>query len=268
MENTSFLIHEKNLLTFLQSHKDNPSYKKTLDSYNKRVFKVSDTKTTYRTINSWDNAGILLGEVNQESKWRKFSLIEVIWIQIIKELRTIGISTHKIKTLKDSIFKHNEDFGDSITSRFGVYLFSINAKRDVMIIVNNIGEGDLALDIEYEMSQREDNFPNAHIVLNLNRIFADFSDSPEYRKRNQHFYTYNKKELEILNAIYNKPNIKEIIIKTENKGFGKIDYKSRFKNPNDVMGYMRDALKTNRRRDIRVTIEPNKVLLLEDTEKA
>jgi hypothetical protein len=268
-ENTKppLVVHAPETIELLSSHQFNPSYKKSIDSYNEKVFKMSDTEVSSRIINSWESLGLLVGKQNKESKWRKFSLIEILWIEIIKELRKLGFSSEKILNVKNSIFKINEKYGKTITATFGVYLLSINAHRDIILIIDNEGNSDMAMDFEYEMSQRVDEFPNTHIVISLNKVYSDFTRRPEFRKRNQDFYIYSKQELEILSAIYLNPDIKEITIKPENTSFGKLDFKYRKTNPSDVVDLVRKAVAENKRKELRITIEPNKVTLFEETKK-
>ena len=82
----SFIIHNPLLSNFLVTLKDDPRYKTTIDSYTEKNFKASDTGQSYRTLNSWDNAGLLLNLPKDDNKWRKFSIVEILWIFIIKEL--------------------------------------------------------------------------------------------------------------------------------------------------------------------------------------
>lgn len=263
----NLIEHNESIVLFLSSHKDNPEYKATLDRFNEKIFKVSDTGITYRTINSWENANLLLAGPNEEAKWRKFSIIEVLWLHIIKELRDLGLSTSKILTLKDSLFKNNGAYGEGITSTFGVYLLSIRAKRDVMVVVANSGIGDFLLDFEYELALRNEDFPNTHIVINLNKICADFEGKPEYRKRNQHFYIYNQKEMEIINAINSSPDIKEIVIKPLNGKIHKVDYKSHIKNPEKALDLIKNLISSSSRNEIVVKTEQNRVVLVEVVNK-
>lgn len=266
-QSNNFIKHDERFVALLASHRENPTYKATLDKYNKKIFKVSDTKISYRTINSWENAGLLLSGQNKEAKWRKFTIIEVLWLQIIRELRILGFSTKKILNLKNNLFQVHKQYGDQITDTFAVHLFSINAKRDVMIVINIKGDGDFLIDFEYELSQRNVEFPNTHVVLSINKIYADFSEHPELRAKNQFFYIYNDKELAILNAVMNDPNIREIVIKPENGKIKRLDFKRHERNPENVMEFVRNAVAENVRRDITIKIEPNKVVLLEDVRK-
>lgn len=55
---------------------------------------------TYRKINDWDNKNIISGSRQKEaSGWRKFSVVDVVKLCIISDLREIGIDTNKIKNI-------------------------------------------------------------------------------------------------------------------------------------------------------------------------
>ena len=144
---------------------------------------------------------------------------------------------------------------------------SIRAKRDVIVVIANNGTGDFVMDFEYELALRNNDFPNTHIVINLNKICADFEGKPEYRKRNQYFYINNTKELEIINAINSLPNINEIVIKPLNGKIRKVDYKTQIKNPDKVLDLIKDLITRSPRNEIVVKTEQNKVVLIEVVDK-
>jgi DNA-binding transcriptional MerR regulator len=147
---------------------------------------------------------------NRDSKWRKYSLVEIIWIYIIRELRSIGFSRKKILKLKDCIFPTlpNSDITD--TRRFKQYVLSVVAKRDVYLIVKSDGEGDLAIDIELiETERKNPEFPNTYTMISINKLCAEFTGNKDYIKKNQFLYIPLKKELEFLNEVKNNEPLKK-----------------------------------------------------------
>lgn len=70
---------------------------------------------TYRQINSWEQEDLISGtRQNDERGWRKFSLIDVIKLQLIADLRNNGVSIKRIKSILDKI--SNATFTLSITA--------------------------------------------------------------------------------------------------------------------------------------------------------
>lgn len=87
------------------SYKDllsNISYQEAYKSIKERIFLKKDLGISYRELNHWSTLGILL-ENNQKGKWRKFNVIELIWIEFLKELRYYNIPIIVLQIIKQSI---------------------------------------------------------------------------------------------------------------------------------------------------------------------
>lgn len=84
-----------------------------LGQFKEKRFTIKDTDLTYRTLNHWVSEGLIDDERNNEGQgWRKFSIYDRLWVQIILELRKYGISFEKIKSVKECLFFKN-DIGDN-----------------------------------------------------------------------------------------------------------------------------------------------------------
>jgi len=64
---------------------------------------VRDIGIPYRSANHWDSEGLFLEANRREGQWHKFSLLDYLWIKMIKELREWGISFESIKTVKETL---------------------------------------------------------------------------------------------------------------------------------------------------------------------
>lgn len=69
------------------------------------IFRKQDTNLTYRALNHYHSKGIIFDERLNKRKWRKLSGINLIWINIIEELREFGMSIDNIFILKQRIFE-------------------------------------------------------------------------------------------------------------------------------------------------------------------
>ena len=68
------------------------------------VFDVRNTGVTYKTVNHWDSQNLLVSRRTKESKWRKFSFVDFVWLKIVEQLRGIGISIPLLQKVKQEIF--------------------------------------------------------------------------------------------------------------------------------------------------------------------
>jgi DNA-binding transcriptional MerR regulator len=61
-----------------------------------------------RVVNHWESKGLIECERNNESGWRKFNLIESVWLRIVQRLREIGLPITKIGKIKAFYFEDND----------------------------------------------------------------------------------------------------------------------------------------------------------------
>lgn len=87
----------------------NDSYKKLNINYNEalayireRNFTNKSLGITYRELNHWSTKGLLF-ESNEFGKWRKFNILEMVWIELLKELRLYNFPLDTIQIIKKSL---------------------------------------------------------------------------------------------------------------------------------------------------------------------
>src|SRR5438105_2733144 len=73
------------------------------DLYLEPRYTVKDTSQSYRSINHWSEMGLVGGMRFKDSGWRKFSFVELAWIEIISELRSFGLPIQSIQNLKEDL---------------------------------------------------------------------------------------------------------------------------------------------------------------------
>lgn len=88
---------------------DVKSIEKTAQLYEKLIedrFYVSNTGISYRTINHWNEKGLIRCSRKNEGGDRRFSFADFVWIKIVNELRSFGVSIPTIKKITDEIYTH------------------------------------------------------------------------------------------------------------------------------------------------------------------
>lgn len=71
-----------------------------------REYTVSKTGISYRVMSHWEKSGILPeGIKSTTGEWRKFSLVEVIWLEAVKRMREFGLSLEKIETACEHVMR-------------------------------------------------------------------------------------------------------------------------------------------------------------------
>lgn len=92
--------------------------KKWAPVLHKPIFTIGGSKLavedlTYRKINDWENKDMISGSRKRKTVgWRRFSVIDVVKLCVISDLRRLGFSIEKIKTIVDKI---SDIYVDGIT---------------------------------------------------------------------------------------------------------------------------------------------------------
>ena len=77
---------------------------KLLDILGQEHFKISDLGVTSRVFSNWKIKNII--PKVDERQWVRLNLFEYFWIQIIKDLRALGLPLKLIARVKDQLFNH------------------------------------------------------------------------------------------------------------------------------------------------------------------
>jgi len=71
---------------------------------NKRVFRVADTPLTYRQINVLDGDGLIEERRREGRGWRKFSFREMVYLQVVSEMKKYGVKHDRLEALNEGFF--------------------------------------------------------------------------------------------------------------------------------------------------------------------
>jgi len=94
-------ISENLLLKYLEANE-----KYNLKEFiNKKIFTVADTPLSYRQINTMDEDRLLSDERQNKQGWRKFSFKEIIFTDIVYELKKLGLKHEQLRQLWETFFK-------------------------------------------------------------------------------------------------------------------------------------------------------------------
>lgn len=119
---------------------------------NEKKYTVSDTNYSYRQINSIPST--ILGDKRENKRgWRKFSLKELIFLDVVKELRKYGILNKQLNSLADCFFLedkkikwHNLGYQDQIWGKNLHYISEeiirlvLFSQKKIYLIMSNDGE--------------------------------------------------------------------------------------------------------------------------------
>jgi DNA-binding transcriptional MerR regulator len=95
----------QNELDYVLTHRESLNILKLSEEIKVRRFTIKDVGVAYRSISHWDSQGLLIGEYS-EGKWRKYDLVEFVWLKMIIKLREFNVSIEKIKWIKTNLIQN------------------------------------------------------------------------------------------------------------------------------------------------------------------
>ncbi len=144
-------------------------------------------KASYRAINHWEKNGLIDDDRPEGKGWRKFSIVEMVWISLIAELREFGFPLEKILRVKENL-KNKGEVQRDYKVPFPVLEFFIalaySNKEAVSFLVFSDGNVGYVTNHQYNTSTTIYGMKN-HVRIDLNeivqRLFPDTDLKPVSR---------------------------------------------------------------------------------------
>lgn len=116
------------------------TYEEIQSELNRPLFSTKDVDLTYRAINHYEEKKIILTKRKDNTSWRKYTAIEVVWLNLVSSLREMGLSLMAIQRLYTRLFIDgkfgNIDKANFINKSFeDEILESIIYKKELYILI-------------------------------------------------------------------------------------------------------------------------------------
>ncbi|MBI2270282.1 MAG: MerR family transcriptional regulator [Bacteroidetes bacterium] len=163
---------------------------------NDRTKAIKTSVASYRQINSWDQYGLLDVIEREGSEWRKYSIMDALWLNIIYELRLLGYTIDQIKLVKESLAEGSKKVKYPMPLLEYCTFIALSSKLPVILMVFSDGSAMPIPYEEYKMNLINYGLKNhIHIDMNeiLQRFFPDKNISPVYPL--EIYLTYEEAEL-------------------------------------------------------------------------
>lgn len=144
---------------------------------------------TYRQINHWSNKGLVVATRNNvKSGWRKFSLLDVIKLQIISDLRKFGCSLKIIKIILNNLEKHYfaplKDKKQSINKSLEFFLFSSMLGEKNFLMIENDGNISFLNHQEFKNNLLNDKMPFSYVILPFYLYTVNIANTAGFKVKN------------------------------------------------------------------------------------
>ncbi len=154
---------------------------------NEKKNTVSESGATYRLINHWADTG-LIDDSHRDSKkgWRRLSFLDLVWIQVLIELRKYGVPLDLLRIARRAIFEVPErpaivrpDFEYAVAN-----CLSENPNRFLVVFFSD-GFAEVTDEATLELSIESTLFtPDSYLAVDLNHCCKNVSPKtplPQFR---------------------------------------------------------------------------------------
>lgn len=140
-----------------------------------QTHKIGEEKLSSRVLNHWYDVGILKDDRPNGKGWKKFSISELIWIQIVIKLRGFGLDLARIKKVKEEIdiYNSSKDMSQCPLLDFHIFL-AMSSSIPVKLIVFESGEANVVRQIEIDIANQLGSLTEDFISIDLNKLVQKF----------------------------------------------------------------------------------------------
>jgi hypothetical protein len=142
------------------------------DFFNRRMFRVSSSSLTYRQINNLEASGLFKSERSEDSKWRLLSFKEILYMELVAELRKFGFKNNQLVDLRDMFFGPPDM--DSSKYRSWCFLTTdliigtcFGSGTEVILSIGPDGEGSFSEPIYYLLFERH---KKSRVIIKVNEF--------------------------------------------------------------------------------------------------
>lgn len=218
IDNSSVTVHRQQAFDIgYNKYFKNLHANKISQVLNNKERNIKFENITYRQLNSWEEQGLLTNE-REDRSWRKFSIIDALWVKIIQELREFGMSTEQIRTTKYSLECDSKEYGVQMPILEFYTAFAIGNKMPVLLLVFKDGVCVPANFTQYKIAREFSDVEN-HLQINLNTILQAFFPKVDLMPTNNSEMPLSLEEVELL-AFMRLKQFEKISVKYKS---GKID---------------------------------------------
>jgi len=134
---------------------------------NDRTQSLKPNAGSYRQVNSWDQYGLI--DVNRDgSEWRKYSIMDSVWLNLIAELRTFSVAIEKIKTTKETLEEGASKRSPMPSLEFCIYKALLEKNQTFLLVFSDGSAIPIPFE-EYMLNIASGELKN-HIRIDLNEI--------------------------------------------------------------------------------------------------
>lgn len=170
--------HRENKIWFLKHYIDfynsiNKCDRTEVEYFNK-IYSINRKEISSRVLNNWYKKGLIDDNRKNRKGWSKFSISEILWINIIQRLRTFGIDLNQIKKIKESLQNNNLIKNDTNFMILHFYMkIGLWDKIPIRLIVFLTGDSIISRQESIDKALQNREIPYDFISIDINSIVTE-----------------------------------------------------------------------------------------------
>lgn len=178
------------------------SGKKFSQYLNERKLRVENKTFSSRLINHWEKIGLIEDTRSDVQGWRKFSVMESVWLQIVSELRGFGLSLDTILNVRYHLTHNRDKYEFAEYPLLEFYVTAALMKKPVLLLVTKSGDAEPVFSLEYyNLKDFLCSIPS-HIVIDLNVVVQRIYKSIDLKPVHAFTVDLTKEEEELFMMLY------------------------------------------------------------------
>lgn len=230
-----FIFHSPPLEELYYSICENKQWVEVQRLLNDKRHTVKATDITYRSINHWTEQGLLDDHRTENSKWRKLSFKDLIWLRILTELRKFGLPLDKLKETYKTLAPTR-----SLKFETGLSLCFHRPATPMFIVVFDDGSADIASLHSLRVTEYMVGYELPYIRINLNTLCCEIMGNDEIMPpRLNPLDSLSSDEIEVIKALSEK-GADEIRIRLKNGSINEIERTQKHDSAERISELMRE----------------------------
>lgn len=195
------------------------SSSKIKEQLNEQNHKIDDERLSSRLLNHWYKTGIIDDDRPNGKGWKKFSISELVWVQIIFKLRKFGLDLNRIKLVKNHIDVYNklDESSNCLLLDFYVVV-AIHSSIPIKLIVFESGQAEIVRQVDIDMANQLEMIHEDFIMIDLNNMLNNLFTKKNVKADYFHVDTKSPLINQIESSI-TKDNVQSVTIRVNDKDY-------------------------------------------------
>lgn len=185
-----------------------PKAEEVLAALRQKRFTLGRSDASSRVVNHWEAEGVVSDPREEGKGWRRYSIIELVWLGAVLELRAFGVPTETLRKAMQNIQATHFDRSSkpgAPARLFEFYIVRAMRREPVFLLVFASGDVDLATEREYAFTGLLHPLAD-HVRINLNAVVQKVLPKLDLKPKHQPGVLLSGKELSIVLALRDDRN--------------------------------------------------------------